>query len=325
MSMIPFVINGKYKIYGNLENIITNTDLFQGVTLSPFIYINLTITGIQFDNIFFQVWKYINGLRSGKIIDILFTGRQELWPLFRLLRVKRPFIDKLSALHESFRITDIIASHSYTKFLKNTLIIGNPDIYTAISNAAGNIVQGAIAIVVCFITDRMPYYIMPADINSDTLNNTKNVFNDNLSPENIGRTVVLATWKDVIKADNVIQSKTTSINVKIGKFNPITIVANLLDVDISLVIPMAKCFYLYSVWELLQLMPANEELDAKLQELITTYKCGDIFKPVIIPLSLSPLVHNIDQYTAFGLRDIVQNYNSRPPTREEVMERLLKM
>ena len=324
---IPFIINGKYKIYGNLWNIGTNTWLFRDMdTINDVLsanYINLTIDGISFNNTFTQIWRYINNQRDGRFDDLSVEEKMELPSLFRLFNVKRVFIDKLLALHGSFGL--------FRYAVINTIhTVGNSDISDA-TNKAAYYVAGAGQNVVSMIIDsavgKTPYEIVRNAANATLrrVNATMTLTRKELMERS--NTIITLSWKETIKADTVIQSKMVDIEIEDLPFNPSAVITDtgLLDVDISSLIPMVRCWYLYSMWELLQLIPFNKELNAKLQTLIDEHKCRDIFNPVIIPLSLSPLLRETHGDTALALRTLVGEYSSREPTREEVMQRLLKM
>lgn len=154
------------------------------------------------------------------------------------------------------------------------------------------------------------------------------------TPESIGRAAAGFVWAIVIarqpQIQNVIETRVITEN---KSFDPVKIVNDLLNSDLTNVIPKARCYYLYMVSQALQAIssPLNEQEDlwTKLNEIIQEYGCSAVFAEVPAePLTvkgLSPLTSKFGEEGEAFLRSTIGGYVGRPPTEEEVIQRLLRL
>ena len=136
-------------------------------------------------------------------------------------------------------------------------------------------------------------------------------------------------WRAVVGLDTQIGTAVSTIPYEDKSFDPIAAIVALLNINLEVMVPIARCFYIWSLWDILTELPpisARDELHAHLQTLVDTYGCGTVFSevPIIITTGLSPLIGKLAAIGgAEAISDLIGQYATRPPTRAEVMQRLL--
>ena len=98
----------------------------------------------------------------------------------------------------------------------------------------------------------------------------------------------LAAWRLVLEAQSKIMATAALLNIR-EPSPPNFVIHRLLGFDLSHIIPVAKCYFLYMLWELMALndtiMTSSHTLSvldaaARFNTLVTRYGCTDIFAEV---------------------------------------------
>lgn len=132
-----------------------------------------------------------------------------------------------------------------------------------------------------------------------------------------GANIETAAWNAVIRSDT---SVTTSIVDM--KFDPIAIVESLLHANFDIMPSNGRCYYLWSVWDIVDCMPDPGILSIQLQTLIVKYGYTAVFANIrtVTTADLEPLVIGV---SGDDIVNIISDYAIRSPTREEAMSRML--
>ncbi len=139
-----------------------------------------------------------------------------------------------------------------------------------------------------------------------------------------GQAVATACWQEELEINA--QSEAAMAEVKlttIKDFQPSVIMAALLAIDPHLMVRKARCFYLYTLWELLDMvLPLNlthgeNKQWTQLVALIDQYGCSDVFAANILGTTMSE--HLIE-----ALGPLLVSYNG-PPSHTEVIQSLLDL
>lgn len=144
-----------------------------------------------------------------------------------------------------------------------------------------------------------------------------------ITAQNADIVIAQAVWRAVIASDTQYEPVVSEV------YNPIVILTPLLQVDLTEMIPIGRCFYLWSLWDILAdvpPVPARDKMFAQLQALVDTYGCINIFTevPLVITHGLSPVVNKLGQLGGRqAISELIGEYAARPPTRTEVLQRLL--
>lgn len=109
--------------------------------------------------------------------------------------------------------------------------------------------------------------------------------------------------KSLFQMDADIQELVNALPLQVKIFDPLAILAKLLSVDLSKLNPTIRCFYLYSLYELLNLLPTEAIRRSQLEELVTAYGCSEIFTPPIIE---APFLVGLGE--AAGMASLLQSY-----------------
>ncbi len=145
-----------------------------------------------------------------------------------------------------------------------------------------------------------------------------------VNDEKVGIAAVQNIWRSIVSIDMNINAIVRTIAPRTRNFDATAIVDDLLDVNISTMQLTFRCFYEWSVGELLQDLPPDEDLDATYTDFVTDCGCGPLFEnvvPVISP-SLLPILGDVHGGTEAGIKALIGSYVDRPPTWEEVLQRL---
>ena len=147
--------------------------------------------------------------------------------------------------------------------------------------------------------------------------------------ESIGRAAAEGAWKVVIEKQPQIQDSIGRITFEDKDFDPIQIINGLLQADLTPIISRARCYYLYQIWKMLQVIPENEDLSKKFNKAVEKYECKDIFSEVpgepLASEGLNLLTSRVGEDAEKALRTLVGEYLGRPPNGEEMMQRLLQL
>ena len=151
-----------------------------------------------------------------------------------------------------------------------------------------------------------------------------------VTPENVGKAAAEVTCKMLIENQAQIEASISRIGFRDKDFDPLQIVNDLLRVDLSLIIPRERCYYLYMISVMLQNIPTNRGLSNQFDTLVKKYGCGDIFADVVgdEPITsegLNYLTSRVGEEPERALRALIGEYLGRPPTKQEVMQRLLQL
>lgn len=151
------------------------------------------------------------------------------------------------------------------------------------------------------------------------------------TPRSLEWTIAYAAWKRIIGLDATIGTAIAAEPFEDHVFDPLAVSQALLRADLTAMVPNGRCFYLWSLWEILGTMPpvpTRDTLFAELQALTDTCGCGAAFAaiPVDATQGLSPLVGQMGIVGGkTALIELINQYAARPPTRAEVMQRLLTL
>ena len=138
-----------------------------------------------------------------------------------------------------------------------------------------------------------------------------------------------AAWKTLLAKEAMIRAMIarSGILYEPASDDPVGAVTVLLSANFRGVVPIARCFYLWSISELLDNLPPQPELEAKLETLVTTQGCSEIFAPVpmvTIP-GLSPLLGAVGGPNKAAFTKLVGEYATTKPGRDVVIQRLLAL
>lgn len=104
----------------------------------------------------------------------------------------------------------------------------------------------------------------------------------------------------------------------------------LLEANLDVYLPIARCFYLYALQELLDEVPqvaAQKDLSTRLEDLINKYGHTNIFAKIPLSFNNNELAPMLDIMGKNGGKEalicLIGQYAARPPIRTEMMNRLL--
>ncbi len=86
-----------------------------------------------------------------------------------------------------------------------------------------------------------------------------------------------AAWRAYLRQDAAIEKAIASLAFSHQEYNPVTLLTQLLAIDLSKMVPISRCFVLWSLYEILNDLPPNPELTAMLTQKVDVYGCRDIF------------------------------------------------
>ncbi len=147
--------------------------------------------------------------------------------------------------------------------------------------------------------------------------------------ENVCSTVAEAGWKAVVGLDDEITAAIAAIPFDTQPYDPIALITSLLQVDLTPIVHIGQCLWLWSIWEILieiSVMEASPALFDTLQAAIDKYGCSDTLTTVPIHLDrdMLPLLDQLALIGGgLGVADLIGQYAARPPTRAEVIQRVL--
>ncbi len=235
--------------------------------------------------------------------------------------MEKPFIDKTIHLSLSLQLAALIVDNLDGFSIRD---------HTGLKEAVGgNLAQ--------HLENTLPWYVDISDVFDTTafvttattstraaiVAATASVASD-ANDEKVGIAAVQAIWRAVLSIDTSISAIVRGMMHRTRAFDPAAIVDDLLDVNISTMQPIVRCFYTWSVGELLQDLPPDEELDMAYNNFVTDCGCGPLFErvsPAISP-SLLPILGDVHGDTEVGIKSLIGSYIDRPPTRTEVLQRL---
>lgn len=111
---------------------------------------------------------------------------------------------------------------------------------------------------------------------------------------------------------------------KYGTFNPYRIIADLLKLDLGSIVPIAQCFYLWSVGEILRTVPYDTTLGVALDAAVEQCSCGKMLTQVPIAPELLSIPMGVHGSTEIGIKGLIGEYAARPPTRHEIVYNLIR-
>lgn len=146
------------------------------------------------------------------------------------------------------------------------------------------------------------------------------------TPQSIANIIAHEIWHVILGFDAQIRSDMLPFEDK--EYDPIVLLDTLLRADLSAMIPIARCFYLWSINEMMEVIPPSDALNTLFDAAVRKYSCEEIFRwvqvAIIVP-DLSPITAGIHGGTSVGLKALIGDYVGRPPTHEEVISRLLAL
>ena len=133
-------------------------------------------------------------------------------------------------------------------------------------------------------------------------------------------------WRIIIDNQAEIRSMISQIPLSNRAFNPVQVVNDLLRIDLSNVPQVPRCYYLYMISKMLQTIPLNKDLSARLTDTIDRYGCVEVFSEVpaepLTAKGLSPLTSKVGEESEKALRALIGGLVGRPPTDSEILKRL---
>ena len=149
------------------------------------------------------------------------------------------------------------------------------------------------------------------------------------TPGSVAKAAAEMVWRITLEKQPEIRAFVENIAYKNKAFRPDEIVNKLLHIDLSKAIPKARCYHLYMISRMLQVIPPNANLSEELNNTIQKYGCDIILEheptEPFTARGLSPLTSKIGEDTEKNLRALIGRLIGRPPTEEEVMQRLLHL
>ena len=141
------------------------------------------------------------------------------------------------------------------------------------------------------------------------------------SPAEIGQVAANASWKEIVKHYQAIKREISRIKLERARDSK-TFLDQLISVDLSRALPIARGFYFYSIQQLLLLEP-NVAQRASLQKAIERYGCIDLLSEPL-SLTLLPFLAELGGGAGLGVTELVRQYRGAPDW-EEVSRRLLRI
>lgn len=248
-----------------------------------------------------------------------------------LKALKRPFVLLVLALYGSFSCGwSSAASNAGRAFGISAIDIAGEAAGSAAYDVVSNVTKRITGDRAIFATEEIFAFTITATTSSATYDAIENAAQlPGATPESIGMAAAEASWQAVIKRQSLIQDKIKRINLEDKDFNPIEIVNELLAVDLSPVIPKARCYYLYRIQQMLQVIPENTDLSEKFNTAVEKYGCDIILEheptEPLTEKGLGPLTSKVGEDAEKHLRALIGHLMGRPPTEKEVMHRLLAL
>ena len=143
-----------------------------------------------------------------------------------------------------------------------------------------------------------------------------------------------STWQIVLKADDAILNAVSNLECTsrdtILSLDQLSSIRHLLNAKLSKLIGIGREFYLWCLGELIEELPTNRIQDemVRLKELIRQHDCKSHHPVPVRAIQLACILHPITgNIGALGgqlaLNAMIGEYSARPPTRAEVIARLL--
>lgn len=136
-------------------------------------------------------------------------------------------------------------------------------------------------------------------------------------------------WRVTLSHQHEMQNVMSSVPLDLKDFDPIQIINNLLSTSLRGATPIRLCYYLYMISKMIQIIPPNEDLSTRLAKISAKYGCSEIFAELpaepLTEKGLSPLTSKVGEEAENALRALIGGLVGRPPTEEEVIQRLLQL
>ena len=147
-------------------------------------------------------------------------------------------------------------------------------------------------------------------------------------PRDSGIAAAEAAWQVVLEKQPQIQAIINQAEIKRTNpdADPVQIITDLLGIDLSPVVPKVRCYYLYMISKMLQVIPKNADLSDKFNKTVEKYGCGVIFEhEPLTEKELSTSTSEIGESTETIPQTPIGRVGGRPPSEEEIIQRLLQL
>jgi hypothetical protein len=135
-------------------------------------------------------------------------------------------------------------------------------------------------------------------------------------------------WRELLGVDVQLRAAMVVNSFENGNYNPVNVVEGLSKIDLTCALPVVECFFLWSIYELLQEIPTNDDLTASLNTIVQSSNCdncGAIFARVETIAGLSAVTGPVFGDTGVDIKPLIAYYAARPPTHAEVIRRLIAL
>lgn len=245
--------------------------------------------------------------------------------------LRRPFVLLLLDLYGSFfeAVNDVW-----------NISEDDPQIEITMMNIAGNVIRDAVALIIFYVVGETVMDTARRTTSEIVDMKAYNAASSIVKPpgtslESIATAAADAAWRVIISQQPQIETGISQIEFTSRAFSPRDVVSYLLSIDLTRVIPIARCFYLHRIGQMLTMLAPytqnskETDLSAQFDAAVQKYGCGEVLAEVpATPFTgkgLSPLTSKIGPDEEAALRRLFGEYVGRPPTEEEVLQRLLAL
>ncbi len=227
-------------------------------------------------------------------------------------KLREPYVQKVRTLMVAFHLAATLAQDLTVHSLQGQPIVGaglgwHPRLLNDLDLGIGSNVQWALANITQAVIRRD---LQPSD--------TRLLLNRQAARTHTTRVQRAdAVWRSIIEDDAVMGCDYQTALT----FDPAD--TKLLEIDISAMVPRARCYYMYAMWD----MYREITLALQVKERTTKYGCEVVLteRPLNIPLAALPFLQPMGALERDALRILIGEYAGRPCTRAEMMQLLLQL
>lgn len=225
-----------------------------------------------------------------------------------------------STLHEGLRrLQSLLVRKLLTLHLIYSVSVTTAEDLTG--TVAGEFAQGAArqmtgSAIVDVLTPLLPH-VLPIEtwdgyrILQDQVSMDTDIDPENEEPVDIGAQMATATWENLLERIPEIEQIVLRTDIPYVKWDPVEVLTALSNVNLINMLTGVKCYFLYSLWEMVQLLgdlPHRSILEQQIQNLAEEHDCMTLFapQPEITPgILLGDLLPFVEAYQGWADRDVV--------------------